>query len=97
MEPSSQSHPDEENITFIWNDKEFLNHLYNRYNRIRVDTLIDVLSLLKTANTLEGATNIIRARVGQDVFDVCDNQEDITELQSKIFKRGNPRRSKIGL
>ena len=90
----SQS-PDDENLTIIFNDAEFLEHIYNRYSRIRVETLIEVIELLKNANTLEGALNILAARISQEILKVTTNFEDIQTMQSRVHKRGNPRRKSI--
>jgi hypothetical protein len=59
---------------------------------------MEVIELLKSANTLEGALNILAARIGQDILKVSTNFEDIQTMQARVHKRGNPRRkSTIGL
>jgi len=89
--------PADISMTLILNDDEFLENLYRRYYRIRVEAMIEVADLLKKSESKEAALRTLDCRVGQLIHKSTDNTADIHDMCCRFYKRGNPRREKLSI
>ncbi len=85
-------------IFIITDQKKFLANIYNRYRRIKVETVLEAIEVLKKTTSQESAISILKTYVAKSVGLVTENTEEARDLYAKSFRRGNPRnKSKVGL
>lgn len=82
----------EQNLLLILDEQEFLDHIYNRYNRIFIEALIKATEIIKAAIDRDSAMDTLRHIIGSRIIKVSDNSAEIKDMYDRIFKRGNPRR-----
>jgi hypothetical protein len=84
----------------ILNEAEFLENIYRRYNRIRLDTMIECFELMYKCTNKSAALCLLRGQIHRLVPRVTENYEEMSDVYNKMLKlgkRGNPRRTKVGL
>ena len=82
----------------ILDEDKYVEHIYNRYNRVYVEGLIAALNILKLSKNIDTAKQNLINSIHIRMFKASDNIADINGVLNGTLKRGNPRRkSRIGL
>jgi len=83
----------------ILNEEEFLESIYRRYARVRLETMIECLEIIRNAGDWATAVNIMKFHACRHIDSTVSDVTKRRDMFIKINKRGNPRNNsrKTGL
>lgn len=92
---SSSDGPDD--LVIIFDENEFVEHLHRRYARVKIDTIMDCIDILKVSGDVRSACDILSYYVHQHLDKCVRSHEEQNEIFIKLMKRHKRRKSRVGL
>ena len=84
-------------LLIIINEDEFLENIYRRYCRVRLDALMEAAKILACCTNKSSALVLLKSRINRTVPHATENFEEMSDIYNSTLKSENLRKSKKGL